>query len=79
MITFVSLCHHPMQLMKKSPIRFNLSAETVRCLFNRPYGCSALCSGHSGGGREVVVGKTGPGWLGLAERSDITWRRSPVV
>lgn len=31
------------------------------------------------GGREVVDGKKGPDWLGLAEGSDVTWRRGPVV
>lgn len=53
--------------------------EIVCCLFNRLHGRFALSSGHSGGGREVVDGKMGPDWLGLAEGSDITWRRGPVV
>lgn len=53
--------------------------ETVHCIFNRLHGCSTLCSGHSGGGREVVDGMMVPDWLGLTEGSDITWRRGPVV
>lgn len=53
----------------------------VRCLFNRLHGCSALCSGHSGGREEegVVDGETGPDWPSLAEGRDITRRRGPVV
>lgn len=51
----------------------------VRCLFNRLHGCFALCSGCSGGGREVVDGEMGPDWRSLAEGSDITRRRGPVV
>lgn len=57
----------------------NCVPKNVRCLFNWLHGCFALCSGRSGEGREVVDGKMGPDWLGLAKGGDITWRRGPVV